>query len=116
MMMCALIATVSAQTRKISGQVLDDKTGNPFAGVSVTQSGTTNGTTTDENGKFSLQIPTTGKIVSNISFSGYVNQSVTINKQANIIVKMSEDVKQLSDVVVVGYGTVRKMTSPVRLA
>jgi TonB-linked SusC/RagA family outer membrane protein len=108
MMMCALVTTVSAQTRKISGQVLDDKTGNPFAGVSVTQSGTTNGTTTDRNGNFNLQIPSTGKVILNITYSGYASQDVTINKQTTITVRMTEDVKQLSDVVVVGYGTVRK--------
>src|SRR6185503_7595193 len=98
MMMCALV-TVSAQTRKISGHVLDDKTGNPFAGVSITQSGTTNGTTTDRNGNFNLQIPSTGKVILNITYSGYASQDVTINKQTTITVRMTEDVKQLSDVV-----------------
>src|SRR6185437_11282758 len=107
-MTCALATNVSAQTRKISGQVFDDKTGNPFPGVSVMQSGTTNGTITGENGKFSLEIPATEKVILNISYSGYASQALTINRQTSITVRMTEKVSQLSDVVVVGYGTVRK--------
>ncbi|KAA9041210.1 TonB-dependent receptor [Ginsengibacter hankyongi] len=108
MLMCAVFSTVSAQTRKITGQVLDDKTGNPFSGVSIVENGTNNGTTTDQNGRFSLNIPAQGKVVLNVTHTGYVDQTITVNKQTTLTITLAEEVKQLSDVVVVGYGTVRK--------
>lgn len=100
--------SICAQTRKISGQVLDDKSGNPFSGVSITESGTNRGTITDHDGKFSLDIPTQGKVTLEVTYTGYTSQKIVVNRQNTIVIRLTEETKQLSDVVVVGYGTVRR--------
>ncbi|MDP4284877.1 MAG: TonB-dependent receptor [Bacteroidota bacterium] len=102
------ISTVSAQTRKISGQVLDDKTGSPLTDVSVMESGTSHGTLTDQNGRFNLDVPTKGRVKLDISHTGYTDQQVDLGNQTSITVKLVQEVNQLSDVVVIGYGAVRR--------
>ena len=57
MLLCMVVATAFAQTRKISGRVTDDKSGNPIMGASIMESGTSHGTTTNQDGKFTLTIP-----------------------------------------------------------
>ncbi len=78
----------------------------PLAGATVTIKGTKNSTVTDQNGKFSLK-GLANNAVLQISFSGYITEEVTVSS-ATLKVIMREQVNQLSDVVVVGYGTQRK--------
>ena len=104
----ALITTIAlAQTRKISGTVTGEN-GAVIAGASVTIKGTSKGTTTSSTGKFSIDLPTTGKRVLVVNSIGYGTQEISITNQSDITVKLVTDTKQLDDVVVVGYGAVKK--------
>ncbi|MBI1343300.1 MAG: SusC/RagA family TonB-linked outer membrane protein [Terrimonas sp.] len=108
MLMCCLAGTVWAQTRQVSGTILDNQTGQALQGASVMQKGTNNGTLTNASGNFTLTIPAQGEVVLTVSFSGYTMQEITVTNQTNLRISLSGDVTQLGDVVVVGYGTVKK--------
>jgi TonB-linked SusC/RagA family outer membrane protein len=91
----------------IKGRVTaqEDKTGLP--GVNVLLKGSTNGTTTDANGNYTLSVPeATGTLV--FSYIGYTTEEVPINGRTTIDIAMIADIKSLSEVVVVGYGTQKK--------
>lgn len=98
-----LLCTVGAmgQKRSITGVVVD-MTGEPIIGASIVEIGTTNGTVTDIVGKFSLSVPTNGKI--QISYVGYKPETLTIKNQTVLQIKMAEDSEMLGEVVVTGYG------------
>lgn len=95
------------QSQKINGVVTDAATGEPVIGANVIIEGTTLGTVTDVNGKFSLEVPKTDAAVI-ISFLGYNSERITLNGQTELNIKLVPDVTKLEEVVVVGYGTVRK--------
>ncbi len=104
----ALITSLAiAQTRKISGTVTGEN-GTVVAGASVTIKGTSKGTTSSSTGKFSIDVPSTGKRILVINSIGYGTQEITITTQSDITVKLVTDTKLLEDVVVVGYGAVKK--------
>ena len=90
------------QTKTVTGQVVDE-TGEPVIGASVVVEGTTNGTITDFDGRFALQVPSGKKVV--ISFVGYVPQTIAPKQGKDFRVVLTEDSKMLDEVVVVGYGT-----------
>ncbi|HZH95978.1 MAG TPA: SusC/RagA family TonB-linked outer membrane protein, partial [Flavisolibacter sp.] len=96
----------SALAHDITGKITDG-TGNALLGVSVVEKGTTNGTTTNSEGNFTLSIANE-KAVLVISYIGFVTQEVSVNGRPNISVQLTEENKALSDVVVIGYGTQRK--------
>ncbi|MGL4992743.1 MAG: SusC/RagA family TonB-linked outer membrane protein [Bacteroidales bacterium] len=99
-------ALVLAQSKSVKGRVFDDlKLEMP--GVSVLVKGTTNGTITDIDGNFSINVPD-AKSVLQFSFMGYTTQEVVVGSQENLVVVLKEDSKQLDEVVVVGYGEVRR--------
>ena len=90
---------------KVTGKVTDSN-GTPLPGVTVMVKGTTTGTVTDADGKFALDATDTKAVIA-FSFVGYS----TIEKSASqkvINVSLSEDIKKLDDVVVIGYGTIKK--------
>ena len=90
----------------VSGQVNDEK-GSGLPGVSIVIKGTMVGTTTNVEGKYTLNAPDdNGTLV--FSFIGYLNQEVPIGNRTTIDVSLLPDVKTLSEVVVVGYGTQKK--------
>lgn len=94
------------QTLKIRGTVVDAK-GETIIGANVVQKGTSNGTITDMDGNFELNVPV--EAVLSISFIGYQTKEVTIkSKDTNIKIVMKDDAKTLDEVVVVGYGTMKK--------
>ena len=86
--------------------VVVDANGAPLIGVSVVQDGTSNGFVTDMDGHFSLSVPVNSTL--KISYVGYETQYVTVKDQKNLRIVLREDSKALSEVVVVGYGTIRK--------
>ncbi len=95
-----------AQTVDVSGTVLDDQ-GEPLIGVTVMVEGTSNGTATDFDGNYNLKnVPSKGKLV--FSYIGYAQQVVDVKGRTQIDVKMSEDSKALDELVVVGYGQIKK--------
>ena len=93
-------------TSEISGQVTDGK-GVGLPGVTVQAKGTTVGTNTEGSGNFRLQVPA-GATALVFSFVGYAPQTVELGTRRQFNITLLEDIKALSDVVVVGYGTQRK--------
>lgn len=97
-------ATINASD--ITGVVVD-AAGVPLIGVNVLEKGTTNGTITDFDGKFALNVSSpNAKLV--ISYIGYVSQEVSVPKNGELKVVLKEDTETLEEVVVVGYGTQKK--------
>ena len=96
---------LNAQNIRVSGTVVDD--GNvPLPGVNVVEEGTTNGTITDIDGNYSLEVPSDAKI--SFSFIGFMNHTENVNGRSSISVAMKSDNQEIEEVVVVGYGTQRK--------
>lgn len=85
---------------------VNDEAGEPVIGASVKVVGSNAGAATDLNGKFSVNATQNGQL--EISYVGYETQRVKINGRQNITVVMKEDAQTLSDVVVIGYGTMKK--------
>lgn len=106
-MCCLLFFTATAQNRTVTGQVSDAKTGETLIGVSILLKGTTQGTSSDGNGKFSISVPDNTAVLI-FNYVGYANREVTVGTQRQISIKMSPDETNLNDVVVIGYGTVKK--------
>ena len=95
----------SQAKNKITGVVRDEK-GEPIIGANVVEKGTTNGTITDMDGNFTLEV--SPKSILLVSYIGYAPQEVAVGNQKNIHVKLHEDTEMLDEVVVVGYGTQKK--------
>lgn len=93
------------QVKSITGTIIDE-TGEPMIGVSVLVQGTTTGTVTDLDGKFTLEVPANATLV--ISYIGYKTQNVKVGSQNTFAIKMESDNEVLDEVVVVGYGVVKK--------
>lgn len=96
----------SQQPTTITGVVIDEK-GTPLPGVAIVMKGTTIGTATNFDGKFSLNIPK-GATTLVISSIGYITQEIAITNKQYLKIILKEDVQQLDDVVVIGYNTVKK--------
>ena len=102
------VSTLSAQNRTVSGKVLDALQ-EPLIGVSIVIDGTTQGSITDVDGAFELQIPAGGATL-NFSYVGYLTEKVKVKPgQKNIVVYMQEDAIMLDEAVVIGYGTQKKV-------
>ena len=95
-----------SQSKAITGTVKSSDDGSSLPGVNVLEKGTTNGTATNANGDFSLTVGDEATLV--FTFIGYGVQEVSVANQSVINVTMVPEITQLSDVVVVGYGTVQK--------
>lgn len=91
----------------ITGQVTDAADGMTIPGVNVMEKGTTNGTATDIDGSFSLRVSSSNAVIV-ISSVGYQTQEIPLNGQQSLSVALAADEKTLEEVVVVGYGTVKK--------
>ena len=96
---------VNQQTRLISGKVTDPN-GEPVIGVNIMVQGTSNGTITDLNGAFKLEVPS-GAILQ-VSYIGYLQQIIPVGNQQNFSIVLKEDTQNLDEVVVVGYGIQKK--------
>lgn len=90
----------------VTGRVTDES-GDPLPGVNVLIKGTTIGTTTDAGGRYAIDVPDQDAVLV-FSFIGYVTQEVVVGNQTMIDLTLAADVKALEEVVVVGYGTVKK--------
>ena len=91
--------------KTISG-IVKDSTGEPIAGANVVEKGTTNGTITDAGGNFTLNIPEDG--ILQVSYIGFILQDIPMKNKQTIAVSLEEDTQTLDEVVVVGYGTIKK--------
>ena len=102
-----LLGFTQAQAQTVSGQVTDDVTGEGIPGVNILIKNTTSGTISDIEGNYSLEAP--GDAVLVFSFVGYQTTEINVNTRQSINVGLAADLTQLSEVVVVGYGTQRKV-------
>ena len=97
----------SASQIKVSGKITDEA-GNGISGVSVIVKGSSAGTTTDASGAYSITVPDSRAVLV-FSYTGYSSREVTVGRQTSVNIQLSPDTKNLEDVVVVGYGTQRKV-------
>lgn len=105
---CLLAINVAfAQNITVKGKVIDGGDKTPLPGVSILIKGTQNGTQTDVNGNYSISVPANATLVFN--FVGYTAQEQAVNNQTTINVSLASSTQQLEQVVVVGYGTQRKI-------
>ncbi|UBM60748.1 TonB-dependent receptor [Marinilongibacter aquaticus] len=91
---------------KISGKVLDEK-GEPLPGATVLEKGTSNGTQSDVEGNFSLEVSNTQAVLV-VSYLGFRDKEVEVGNQSILNITLSEDLANLDEVVVIGYGTARR--------
>lgn len=91
--------------KKITGIVVDEK-GESVIGASVSEKGTTSGTATDIDGKFSLEVKDGAVIV--VSYLGFLTQEIIVNDRSDFHIIMKDNTEMLNEVVVVGYGVMRK--------
>lgn len=91
----------------VSGTITASDTKGGLPGVNVAVKGTSKGTSTDQNGNFTISVPNS-KSVLVISYVGYLPQEITVGNQTKLVVNLNPDAKNLNEIVVVGYGTVRK--------
>lgn len=92
---------------KVSGKVTDDK-GDAVIGASVIQKGTTNGVTTDFDGKYTIEVSSSTAVLS-ISYLGYLPQDVKVDGKHTVNITLKENAHALDEVVVVGFGTQKKI-------
>jgi TonB-dependent starch-binding outer membrane protein SusC len=97
---------VIIQTRNISGKVISQEDNQGLPGVNVIEMGTSNGTVTDVNGNYSLNVMEGATLV--FSSVGYTREEVVVGNRSIIDLAMKPDIQQLDELVVVGYGTVKK--------
>lgn len=99
------VASIQQQALTVSG-IVKGSDGEPLMGVNVVEKGTTNGTITDLDGKYTLNVQPNA--VLQFSYIGYAPSDMAVNGQRTIDITLKEDSRNLDEVVVVGYGTVRK--------
>lgn len=104
-----LFAPLNAQTQQnlIVGQIFDTANNEPLIGVSVLVKGTATGTLTDINGKFSIAAPTGSTLV--LTYIGFEKQEVNVGTKKSLQIQLKEDNAILDEVVVVGFGTQKKV-------
>lgn len=103
--LCGLLlstAIVQQHVKQITG-IVKDANGDPVIGANVVQVGSTNGTITDVDGKFTLNVSVGAKL--KVSYIGYNDQQITVSNSNSYTIILKEDTESLDEVVVVGYGT-----------
>ena len=97
--------TTNQQSKRVKGTIVD-ATGMPVIGANVMVKGTTNGTITDLDGRFSLDVP--NDAVLEVSYIGYSSQIIKVGGQNSLDITLMEDTQALDEVVVVGYGVQKR--------
>lgn len=101
LLLCMLVsASAVAQTVTVRGKISDD-TGQPLPGVSILEKGTTNGSTSDVEGNYSIQVGQNATLV--FSFIGYQTQEIAVENRTNIDLTLAPDIQALEEVIVTGY-------------
>lgn len=101
------VGETNNQRAKVTGTIVDATTNEALTGVNVIIEGTTMGTVSDAEGRYSIDIPGTNAVLI-FTFVGYISERVPYAGQSVIDVKLASDVKSLEEIVVVGYGTSKK--------
>jgi len=103
-----LLSLQAQQTRKVSGKVVDLKTGEELIGVNIIISGSTKATVTDYNGNFSLEVPNIETDILVFKYIGYESIQEPVKGRTTINVQMNSADQQLGEVVIIGYGSQKK--------
>ena len=98
---------VVQQNKKTVSGIVKDQNGDPVIGANVVEKGTTNGVITDIDGKFSLTVE--DKAIIQVSYIGYIGQEMKVGNHSILDILLKEDTHALEEVVVVGYGTQKKV-------
>jgi iron complex outermembrane receptor protein len=106
MLLCVITFGAYAQDKSVTGKVVDEN-GEPLPGVSILIKGSTKGTTTDLDGKYALAIATADPVLV-FSYIGYLQKEVTVGSQTVIDIQMDLDQETLEEIVIIGYGEVKK--------
>ena len=96
---------IARDKKTITGKIVD-MSGEPIIGANIVEKGTTNGTITDADGNFSLEVSENSTLV--VSYIGYTPQEIIVTNKSSFNIKLKEDTEVLDEVVVVGYGTAKK--------
>jgi len=108
LLISTLLLSLAAMAQvTVTGTVTDGSIGEPAIGASVIVAGTTIGTVTDTDGHFTLDVPD-GKFILQVSMVGYKTQVVNIKGKSSVSVTLQEDSQLMDEVVVVGYGVMKK--------
>lgn len=97
------LGTLFAQKQTVTGIITDATSNSALPGVNVIEKGTTNGTVTDANGAYTIVIAGPSSILE-FSYVGYLSESVKVGDNTSFNISLVEDVTQLEQVVVIGYG------------
>lgn len=97
-----------AQSRTITGNIIDEDTGEPLIGVSVKVKGTSTGDQTDVKGTFKITLASSEQVTLVVSYIGYLTKEVVVNNKSQLEISLAKDVSKLNEVVVIGYGTSRR--------
>lgn len=103
----AVLHAYDLMAQTVTGRVTDDK-GETLPGVSILEKGTTNGTVTDNDGSFRITVAGPNSVLA-FSFIGFASQEIVVGNQANLSVRLIAEDRSLEEVVVVGYGTQKKV-------
>ncbi len=103
--LCAFFIAKAQKTKTISGTVKDDL-GAPLSGVSIAVKGSKNGVISGDNGVFSISVPSNATLV--FTHVGYKQQEISVSDKTSLTITLEAGVNELSQVVVIGYGTVKK--------
>lgn len=95
----------SQQNRIVTG-VITDANGEPVIGANISVKGTSTGTITDLDGRFTLEVPSGSQLV--VSYIGYLTKEVPVGTHSQLAIRLTEDTQNLDEVVVVGYGVQKK--------
>ena len=107
LLFCALFLSVNLYSQSLlDGKVTDDVSSDPIAGVNVIVKGTSSGTASDFNGNFSINVSSGDVLV--FSYVGYTTREITYNGELSMEVSLSEDASQLDEILLIGYGSVKK--------
>ena len=98
-------ASTQQNTRKITG-IIKDQSGEPVIGANIVEKGTANGTITDIDGQYSLEVGSNSILV--VSYIGYITQEIPVGKNSTLDVLLKEDTETLDEVIVIGYGTTKR--------
>jgi TonB-dependent starch-binding outer membrane protein SusC len=107
MALCLMNNRVWSQSLTITGQVKSSDDGLPLPGVNVLEKGTSNGTVTNADGNYTIQVKDKSAVLV-FSFVGYSSQETSANGQSQLNISLLPDVAELNEVVVIGYGEVKK--------
>src|SRR5690606_32937464 len=98
--------TAWSQSRTVTGTVTSSDDGSPVPSANVVEKGTSNGTSTDLDGRYSISVGENAVLV--IAFVVYTTQEVSVGARTSIDVALSSDITALSEIVVIGYGEVNR--------